>query len=204
MKKIKNKLPFFLVLILQIALSSNAVAQRFAYVDSEYILEKVPEYRSAQKQLDNMAETWQKEVENKVEEIEKLYKDYQAEQVLLPEEERKEREDQIMEKERKLNQYKREKFGQDGELFKKRSELIKPIQDRVFNAVQELAEDEALDFIFDKAGAVTMLFTNAKYDLSNEVLELMGISAESQERMQQEQQEGGGMEDLPPSTEGDR
>lgn len=152
-------------------------AQTFSYVDTDYILEKMPEYRSAQKQLDELADQYKKEIQSKVTEIEKLYKEYQAEQVLLPEDIRKQKEDEILKKEDELNKLKEQRFGKDGDLFKKRKELIKPIQDKVFDAIQKLAQEEGLDFIFDKSGAVTMLYVNAKYDRSDEVLDLLGIEA---------------------------
>ena len=166
---------FGTLLILSLFAGSNLQAQSFCYVDTEYILDKIPEYKSAQKQLDDLANKWKEEIRVKVEEIDKLYKSYQAEQVLLPEEIRKKREDEILKKEDDLNKLKEQKFGKEGELFQKRKELIKPIQDKVFDAIQKLATDEQLDFVFDKSGAVTMLFVNAKYDRSDEVLEILGI-----------------------------
>jgi len=168
-----------ILIIALLALSFVPVSygQRFSYVDTEYILDKIPEYKSAQNKLDQFANEWKEEIRVKMQEIDKLYKAYQAEQVLLPEDIRKKREDEILAKEEQLNKFKEEKFGKEGELFKKRKELVKPIQDKVFDAVQKLAKEEGLDFIFDKAGAVTMLYVNAKYDRSDEVLEILGIQA---------------------------
>jgi outer membrane protein len=163
------------LLVISLFLSTASFSQSFSYVDTEYILDKIPEYKSAQKQLDELAEKWKSDIRIKVEEIDKLYKSYQAEQVLLPDDIRKKREEEILKKEDELNKLKEAKFGQEGELFKKRKELIKPIQDKVFDAIQKLAQDEAIDFVFDKSGAVTMLFVNAKYDRSDEVLEILGI-----------------------------
>lgn len=165
--------------VLAIFAASNTFAQKIAYVDTEYILGKMPEYKSAQKQLDAKAEEWRKEVERKMADVDKLYKKYQAEQVLLPEEERKQRENEIIEKEQDLNEYKKEKFGPEGDLYKQRQMLIKPIQDRVFDAIQKLARDQSLDMILDKAGGVTMLFTNAKYDRSDEVLDILGVKLDT-------------------------
>ncbi|MEX0968648.1 MAG: OmpH family outer membrane protein [Bacteroidia bacterium] len=162
-------------------ISVPAQAQRFVYIDTEYILDNVPDYRSAQKQLDAMGAQWRKEIESMMEEIDKMYKDYQAEQVLLPEEARKKREDAIVQKEKEMNDFKRNKFGPEGELFQKREELIKPIQDKIFDAVQELAKEESLDFILDKSGTTTMLYTNAKYDRSDEILDIMGIQIDVEE-----------------------
>lgn len=157
-------------------------AQKFCYVDTDYILEKVPEYKSSQKQLDGLAAEWKAVVKTKMEEVDKLYKAYQAEQILLPEEVRKKKEDEILKKETELAEYKEAKFGKEGELFKKRKELVKPIQDKVFDAIQKLSAEEGLDFIFDKAGSVTMLYVNAKYDRSDEVLEMLGIEATTTEK----------------------
>jgi outer membrane protein len=152
-----------------------AQAQKFAYVDTEYILSQLPSYRSSQKQIDELSDKWQKEIDQMYAEVDRMYKDYQAEKVILSGELQKKREDDIIEMEKRVKQYQQEKFGYEGELFKKRQELIKPIQDQVFAAIQKVAKDNALDFIFDKSGEMVMLFTNAKYDKSNEVLEELGV-----------------------------
>lgn len=172
-----KRILFILALSLSVLSGYKASAQaRVAYVDSEYILDQMPEYRSAQKQLDEIGDKWKAEVQKRADEIDKLYKDYQAQWVLLPEETRKKKEEEISQKEKALNDFKKEKFSPEGELFKKRQQLIKPIQDKVFDAVQQLAKQSALDIIMDKAGAVTMLYTNAKYDRSDDVLEILGIN----------------------------
>lgn len=165
----------FVAFLLFFVSYSNTFAQRFAFVDTEYILEHIPEYKSAQQQLNKLSEAWQKEIEKRKEEIDRLYSKYQAEYMLLPEDVRQQRENEIIQKEKELNAFKQEKFGRDGELFKKKEELIKPIQDKVFEAVQQLARDAALDFIFDKAGAITMLFSNPRFDRSDEVLNNLGV-----------------------------
>ncbi|MCB0737071.1 MAG: OmpH family outer membrane protein [Bacteroidetes bacterium] len=158
-----------------IAIGANA--QKFAYVDTEYILDQMPEYRGAQKQLNDLAKDWETEIVKMKSEIETLYKDYRAERLILSEENRVQREKEITEREKKLNEFKKDKFGPGGELEKKREQLLKPIQDKVFDAIQELAKDNALDFVFDKAGSTTMLFTNPNYDRSDEVLEYLGVAA---------------------------
>lgn len=162
-------------------MSTEAQAQQFAYVDTDYILENVPAYRQAQKQLNAAARSWKEEIARRKEELEQLRKDLEAEQVLLPQDVAEKRKREIEEKEKALQQYKNEKFGRQGALFEKRRELIKPIQDRVFDAVQKLAQDNALDIVFDKSGAVTMLYTNAKYDRSDEVLDIMGITPQNKQ-----------------------
>lgn len=159
---------------------SKASAQRVAYVNTDYVLEKLPQYRSAQDQLDQLTKKWRRKIQQRVKEIDKLYDKYKAEKVLLPEEEKQQLQEKITQKEEALEKYKQDKFGDEGALFQKRKELIKPIQDRVFDAVQKLAEEQSLDMIFDKAGATTMLYTNARYDRSDKVLELMGIDPDKQ------------------------
>ncbi|MDX5321258.1 MAG: OmpH family outer membrane protein [Bacteroidota bacterium] len=150
-------------------------AQRFAFVDTDYILNLIPEYNSAQKQLDLMAFEWQKEIEKMRADIEKMKADLEAEKIFLVDEVKQQRESDIAKKEKELLDFQQAKFGVNGELFKKRQELIQPIQDRIFDAIQKVAKDNALDFIFDKAGGVSMLYTNPKYDRSEDVLEEMGI-----------------------------
>lgn len=182
MKKILFVVAFFM--------SLPVFGQRFAYVDSEYILNLMPEYKSAQKELDFLSQQWEKEIDKKREEIAKLEKNLSAERVLLTEDVIKQRETDITNKQKELREYQIEKFGVDGELFKKRQELVKPIQDKVFEAIQKVAKDNALDFIFDKSGGVTMLYTNAKYDRSDEVLEELGISTTGEGAGQTPEEEG--------------
>lgn len=173
---IKRMKKIFLIFLLIGTAFANASAQRFGYVDTEYILDLLPEYRSAQKQLEQFSADWEKEIEKKQAVIEKMYRDYNAEQVLLTEDLKKRREQEISDKEKDLKEYRNAKFGFEGELFKKRQELIKPIQDRVFEAVQKVAKQSALDFIFAKGSEMIMLFANAKYDKSDEVLAELGVA----------------------------
>lgn len=155
--------------------SFYASAQKFAYVDTEYILAQMPEYRAAQQKLNDMAKDWETQINTYKKEIDKMFRDYRAERLILSEAVKKEREEAIFAKEKELEEFKRTKFGPGNELDKKRQELLKPIQDKVFDAIQELAKDNALDFVFDKSGSTTMLFTNSKYDRSDEVLDYLGI-----------------------------
>ncbi len=151
-------------------------AQKFAYVDTDYILENVPEFKKAQEELDKVSAQWQKEVEAKYKEIEDLYKAFVAERVLLTDDMRKRREDEIVEKERIAKEFQKQKFGLEGELFKKRQELLKPIQDKVFNAVKELATSSQLDIIFDKAGdQANIMYADPKLNKSDSVLRKMGV-----------------------------
>ncbi len=171
-------------------------AQKFAYVDTEYILSLLPDYKSAQKNLNEIAENWQKQVDQKYEDIDKLYKEYQAEKILLTSEQQKQREDDIITKEKEAKKFQQDKFGYEGELFKKRQELVKPIQDKVFEAIQKIAKDEVLDFIFDKSSDMTMLFSNAKYDKSDNVLTSLGVAPTKEEKDKIKEKQ---KTDLPPA-----
>jgi len=167
---------FFLIVISAFTLIGSTFGQRFAYVDTEYILDMIPDYRSAQKQLDALSLDWEKEMDKKQEDIDKMYHEFEAEKILLTEELKKKKEAEIKTKEQELKDFRNLKFGYEGELFKKRAELIKPIQDKIFDAVQKIAKTSALDFIFAKGGEVIMLYSNSKYDKSDEVLKELGIA----------------------------
>lgn len=146
-------------------------AQRFAYVDTEFILENIPEYRLAQKNLDKIAFDWQKEIDAQFDEVDKMRKKYQAEQFLMTKEMKDARLQEIADKEKQAQDLQRRRFGFEGELFIKRQELIEPIQGKVYAAVQKVAEERAFDFIFDKAsGGATLLYTNTKHDLSEIII----------------------------------
>ncbi|MBE9584381.1 OmpH family outer membrane protein [Mucilaginibacter sp. JRF] len=153
----------------------GAFAQRFAFVDSDYILKHIPEYSSAQKQLSAQSQQWQKEADAKFQEIDRLYKAYQADQVLMTPEMKKRREAEIVGKEKAAKDFQRLKFGPDGELTQKSNTLIKPIQDKVSKAVQAVAESENLDMIFDKNSEVMMLYANPRYDKSAAVITRLGL-----------------------------
>ena len=154
--------------------SANIFAQRFAYVDSDYILKHIPEYSSAQKQLDVISLQWQKEIDSRTAEIDKMNKSYQADEVLLTQEMRIQRESEIKSKEEDVKEFQHLKFGFEGELFKQRSKLIKPIQDRVSKAIQAMAEALQLDMVFDKNSEVTFLYASPRLDKSNDVVTRLG------------------------------
>ncbi len=154
--------------------SAMMFAQKIAYIDSEYILGNIPEYKSAQAELDKISNGWQKEVEAKYAEIDKMYKAYQAEQILLTDDMKKKREADIVAKEKDAKDLQKQRFGVDGELFKKRQELVKPIQDKVYNAVKTIAEKGGYSMIFDKSSDLTIMYASAKLDKSDDVLNLMG------------------------------
>ena len=152
-----------------------ANAQRYAIIDTKYILDKMPEYRGAQKMLDDVAAGWQKEIDNLQQDLDKMYKDFEAEQVMLSDELKKKREDQLFMKEKGVRDLQRKRFGFEGDLFKKRQELIKPIQDKVYNAVQKLAVQRGYDFILDKSEGITVIFADPKLEKSDDVLRELGV-----------------------------
>lgn len=156
--------------------TSAALAQRIAYVDSEYILKHIPEYVSAQKRLDDLSMQWQEEVDKQYGEIERLYKAYQNDQVLLNDDMRRRREDEIVNKEKEVKDFQKEKFGFQGELFEQRVRLVKPIQDRVAKAIQDIASAQGLDLILDKGSEVTFLFANPRLDKSDDIIKQLGFT----------------------------
>ena len=164
----------YAIIVLTALTGAFALAQKFAYVDTEYILGNIPSYKSAQDQLDKMSADWQKEVEGKYAEIDKMYKDYQNEKVLLTDDMKKKREDDIVKKEQEVKDLQKKYFGRDGMMFKKRQELIKPIQDEVYNAVKEIALEQGFALIFDTASNPGVIYSNPKNDKSDEVLQRLG------------------------------
>lgn len=165
----------FVLAIGLLLLTFSLPAQKYAIIDTRYILDKMPEYEQAQKQLDNIAEEWQKDIDSKQSALDKMYKDYEAEQVMLPEDLRKKREDQLFLKEKELRDLQKQRFGFEGDLFKKRQELIKPLQDKVYNAVQKISVQRGYDFVLDKSEGITIIFADPKLDKSEDVLKELGI-----------------------------
>jgi outer membrane protein len=165
----------FVLAISMVLLTAGLQAQKYAIIDTRYILDKMPEYKMAQQQLDNIANDWQKDIDSRQQELDKMYKDYYAEQVMLSDELKKKREDQLFNKEKELRDLQRKRFGFEGDLFKKRQELIKPIQDKVYNAVQKIAGQRGYDFVLDKSEGITIIFADPKLDKSEDVLKEMGI-----------------------------
>ena len=165
----------FLLAMFSFCLFGLANAQRYAIIDTKYILDKMPDYRSAQKNLDDIASGWQKEIDNMEAELNRMYKDFEAEQVMLSDDLKKKREDQLFVKEKTLRDLQRKRFGFEGDLFKKRQELIKPVQDKVYNAVQRLAVQRGYDFILDKSEGITVIFADPKLEKSDDVLRELGV-----------------------------
>lgn len=155
---------------------SVASAQHYCIIDSKYILEKMSDYKDAQGKLDNLSKAWQDEIDKQMGEVEKLYKSYQAEKPMLSDDMRNKRQDEIVAKEKAAKDLQKQRFGYEGDLYKKRQEFIKPIQDRVFNAVQKMASSKGYDVVLDKAGGVTLFYADPKLDRSDDVLKILGIN----------------------------
>lgn len=151
-----------------------AFGQKYAYVDTEYILNNIPVYESAKTQLEDLTKEWKKEIDAKKTSIDQMYQNYQSERILLTEELRAKREDEIMKKEQELKQLQQKYFGESGMLYKKREELIKPIQDDIYNAIKEIATEGNYAVIFDTANNLNMLYTDPRHDKSDEVLRKLG------------------------------
>ncbi|MCF8365719.1 MAG: OmpH family outer membrane protein [Bacteroidales bacterium] len=169
-----NKAAIAIALILSFFAFGTTSAQKMGYVDTEYILQNIPEYQDAQNEIEEYSKQWQEEIEEKYSQVEQMYKDYQVDAVLLPEDLRQRREQEIIDFEREIKDLQKQRFGSDGELFKKRQELIKPIQEKIFNAIEEIATKKNYAFIFDKAGGPVIMFVDSKYDISDEVLDQIG------------------------------
>ncbi len=173
MNMLKKSIIFVFVLMIYGNLS---FAQRWGYVDTKAILEKIPEYKAAEQEVDQISQKWQKELEQMYANIEKMYQKYEAEKVLLTADVQRKREDEIINEEKKAKEFQKKKFGYEGELFKLREEKVKPIQDRLFKAIEDLSKEKRIDFMLDKSGAVTVLYFNPEYDMTQAVLKKMGIN----------------------------
>lgn len=164
------------VLLLLMAVSffaAGSFAQKYCVIDSKYILEKLPEYNAAQKNLDEMSDAWEKEVSERMEQVDQMYRSYQAERPLLSEQARQKKEEEIIAKEKEAKDLQKKYFGYEGELFKKRQTLIKPIQDKVYNGVQQYAVQRGYDMVYDKAGGITIFYADPGLDKSDEILKLI-------------------------------
>lgn len=159
-----------------IATALTADAQRFAYVNTDYILKNIPEYKAAQDQIDKITTEWRAEVDKKQKEIDDLYRNFQNEQYLLTEEQKKTKVGEIEAKEKAIKDYQKTKFGYEGELFQKRQELVKPIQDKVYEAIEKFAKERGYDFIFDKSSSTTLLYANAENDKSDDIIKKLGYT----------------------------
>jgi outer membrane protein len=169
------KKTFLFLLVLSVFAFRAQSQQRYAIIDTKYILNKIPEYRDADKKLQLIGEQWQKEIDDKQAVLDKMYKNYEAEQFMLTDELKKKREDELFVHEKEIRELQKQRFGYEGDLFKERQKLVKPLQDRVYNAVQKLAVARSYDFILDKSEGITVIFADPKLDKSEDVLKELGI-----------------------------
>ena len=163
-----------LLFISALLLSTSNYAQKFAYVDTDYILNNIPEFNQAQDKLDEISKQWQQEIEVIYAEVDKMYRDYQSQEVLLTDEMKKKREDAMIAKEKSAKDLQRKRFGPNGDLYTKRQELIKPLQDKVYDAIQQLAANSKYAVIFDSSSDLIMLYSNPNLDKSDRILENLG------------------------------
>ncbi|MFZ5553198.1 MAG: OmpH family outer membrane protein [Bacteroidota bacterium] len=164
-----------IILLTLFVMATGVFAQKYAWVDTDYILNKMSDYKEAQKILDQLSEKWQKEAEAKAAEVVKLNEAFKKEQFLLSEEMRAKRIEEIKQKDMEAKEFQKQKFGVNGELFQKRQELIKPIQERVYKAIKEVAESGGFTFVFDKANNPGMLYADPKADKTEQVLRKLGL-----------------------------
>jgi outer membrane protein len=163
-----------LILSVSFLVVSSSQAQKFAYVDTDYILNKIPEFKQAEDKLDDFSDDWQKEIEGKYTDVEQMYRAYQQEQVLLTDEMKTKREEAIITKENDAKNLQQKYFGPEGDLYSKRQELIRPIQDKIYDAIQQLAANNKYQVIFDSSSDLIMIYKNNNLDKSDKILELMG------------------------------
>jgi len=151
-------------------------AQKYAMVDMEYIMKNIPSFETANEQINQVSKKWQSEVEIQMQDVQKMYKNYQTELVFLSEDMKVKREEEIIAKEKAANELKKKYFGADGELFKKRQSLMKPIQDEVYAAIQEISKEKDYGMVFDKGSSMNIIYTSSKLDISDSVLQKLGYS----------------------------
>jgi outer membrane protein len=152
-----------------------AFSQRYAIIDTRYILDKLPDYKAANGKIETFAEAWQQEIDLMQADLDKMYRELDGERAMLTPELLKKREDQISNKEKQVRDLQRKRFGYEGDYFKKKQELVKPIQEKVFNAVQKMAGEKMYDFVLDKSEGITIIFADPKLDKSDDVLKILGI-----------------------------
>ena len=184
----KNTLTIALSVLL-LAFAMPAFAQKYACVNTDYVLKSMPDYANAQQRLDRYVTDWKKELDDKNSELMAMRAEYEQESYLLPENLKKRRQEEIKTKEQEIRDLQQQRFGPGGDLDKRRAELLKPVQDRVYSTIERVAHEKNYAFVFDKAGSNTLLFANKKYDISDEVLELMGINpnATKQQELQSDE-----------------
>ena len=164
------------ILTLVAAFAVEGKAQKFALIDMEYILKNIPSYEMANEQLKQVSQRWEREITTQAEKVESMYKDYQSNSVFLSDEKKKKKEEEIVAEDKKTQELRRKYFGPEGELFKKRESLMKPIQDDIYNAVKQISETKGYQMVIDRASSANIIFASPRIDISNEVLTKLGYS----------------------------
>jgi len=164
-----------LAAVVTIGAACSIQAQKYAIIDTKYILGKMPEYVDADKKLQQISDQWQKEIDNQQAQLNEMYKNYDAEQYMLSDDLKKKRQDELYNKEKEVRDLQKRRFGYQGDLFSEREKLVKPIQDKVYNAVQKMAVAHGYDFVLDKSEGITIIFADPKLDRSNDILRELGI-----------------------------
>lgn len=167
---------FLFLIIFSCMAAAGSYAQKYALIDMEYVLKNIPAYERANEQLNQQSKRWQAEVDELVQKAQNLYKKYQSESMFLSDEQRIEREKEILETEKEAGELKRLYFGPSGELYKKRESLMAPIQDEIYNAVKEISEKKGYSMVLDRASATSIIYASPKIDISNDVLSKLGYS----------------------------
>lgn len=171
-----------LITTLLLLLALPAAAQKYACVNTDYVLRSIPDYSNAQKRLDRYVADWQKEITDKMGELDAMRAEYEQENYLLPDNLKKRRQEEIKAKEQEVRELQQQRFGPGGDLDQKRAELLKPVQDRVYDIIERVAQEKNLAFVFDKAGNSSVLFANKKYDISDDVLEMLGYKPQARQK----------------------
>lgn len=164
------------LLVMALGCAGVMSAQKFALVDMEYILKNYPQYEMANEQLNQLSQRWQREVEAKAAESETLYKNYQSEMVFMTDDQKKAKEQEIMQSEKAATELKYKYFGPEGELYQKRQTLMQPIQDEIYNAIKKISEEKGYQCVFDRASSANIVYASPRIDISNEVLDKLGYS----------------------------
>ncbi len=175
------KINLFFILLPLVLVSSISKAQKFGYVDMEYITGKMPEYQKAQTEIDKFSERWAKEIQDKYADIDRLQRVYQAEEVLLTEDLKRKRQQEIADKEREAKEYNNKIFGYEGMMFQKRKELTKTVTDQVYKSVEKICRQKRLDFLFDKSSDFVVIYSNPVHDYTDYVMEDLGLTAEKED-----------------------
>ena len=170
----KNKL-IILIVVSIFVINTNYAQQKYAIINTKYILERIPAYKEADIKLQQLGEKWQKEIDTMQTYLDRLYINYDAEKYVLTDDLKKKREDELFNKEKEIRDLQKKRFGYEGDLFKERQKLVKPIQDKIYNAIQKLATEKFYDFILDKSEGITVIFADPKLDKSDDILKELGI-----------------------------